>query len=115
MQLRQHVAGARYALVETPCTQLVLLAWQPNAPKCCARSFNAQVRHWPRTTLSFTCPPAADDLTAQVPAGSVDACTMIFVLSAIAPAIQQQAIRRVAATLRPEGRLLFRCGPWDAL
>ncbi len=60
-------------------------------------------------------PLTADDLTAQVPAGSVDACTMIFVLSAIAPALQRHAIRRVAAALRPGGRLLFRCVRGTAL
>ncbi|KAI7846222.1 hypothetical protein COHA_000292 [Chlorella ohadii] len=57
---------------------------------------------------AFVADITADDLTAQVPAGSVDACTMIFVLSAIAPALQRHAIRRVAAALRPGGRLLFR-------
>ncbi|PRW58059.1 Methyltransferase 6 [Chlorella sorokiniana] len=57
---------------------------------------------------AFVADITADDLTAQVPAGSIDACTMIFVLSAIAPRLQRRAIRRVAATLRPGGRLLFR-------
>lgn len=54
----------------------------------------------------------ADDLTAHVPPACVDVCTMIFVLSAIPPngPSQRAALRRVAATLRPGARLLFRCG-----
>lgn len=58
-------------------------------------------------------PATADDLTAHVPAGSVDVATMIFVLSAVAPEAMPRALRRVAATLRPGAQLLFRwarCG-----
>lgn len=49
------------------------------------------------------------DLTATVSAGGVDACTMIFVLSAVSPDAMPAALRNVAATLRPgTGRVLFR-------
>jgi methyltransferase-like protein 6 len=50
-----------------------------------------------------------DPLTAWVPAAGVDACTMIFVLSALSPATMPAALANVAATLRPgAGRVLFR-------
>lgn len=55
--------------------------------------------------------PAADDLTASVPAASVEVATMIFVLSAVAPEAMPRALRAVAATLRPGGLLLFRWVP----
>lgn len=40
--------------------------------------------------------------------GSVDFALCLFVLSAVPPALQFAAVRRVAKALRPGGRLLFR-------
>ena len=55
----------------------------------------------------------SDDLTSPgvggVPLAGIDACTMVFVLSAISPAAMPAALARVAACLRPgTGRVLFR-------
>lgn len=77
---------------------------------CCART----CQMLPTACLPLpTTPSAADDLTAHVPPASVEAATMIFVLSAITAEAQPLALRRVAATLRPGGQLLFRQGPGD--
>ncbi|KAL4436878.1 hypothetical protein ABPG75_004017 [Micractinium tetrahymenae] len=57
---------------------------------------------------AFVADITADDLTASVPAASIDVATMIFVLSAVAPEAMPRALRAVAATLRPGGQLLFR-------
>ena len=51
----------------------------------------------------------SDDLLQHVPRGIVDACTMIFVLSAIPPESMPAAVANVARTLIPgSGQILFR-------
>jgi SAM-dependent methyltransferase len=64
----------------------------------------------PRNSPSACVFAAANDLTANVPAASVDVVTMVFVLSAISPEAMPRALHRVARTLRPGGQILFRCG-----
>ncbi|KAI8464188.1 MAG: hypothetical protein J3K34DRAFT_526399 [Monoraphidium minutum] len=61
---------------------------------------------------AFVADMARDALAAPagpVPAGSVDFATLVFALSALAPAAMPAALRSVAAALRPgAGRVLFR-------
>lgn len=58
---------------------------------------------------AFVADITQDDLSAHVKLGSIDFCTMIFVLSAISPEMMPQAIRNVKAVLKPgTGRILFR-------
>lgn len=99
-----------YAILPRP----LLLLWKRSLPSACQAHALAR-RGAAADQPCAACPPArrraADDLTAHVPPASVDACTMIFVLSAIPPGPgQHAALRRVAATLRPGAQLLFRCG-----
>ena len=50
-----------------------------------------------------------DDLLANIPPGSVDFVSMVFVLSAISPDMMHAAISNVARLLKPgTGKLLFR-------
>ena len=50
-----------------------------------------------------------EDLMANIPEGSVDFVTMVFVLSAISPEKMHSAIANIARLLRPgTGRILFR-------
>lgn len=58
---------------------------------------------------AFVADLTANDLLQHVPRGIVDACTMIFVLSAISPEAMPAAIANVARTLVPgKGQVLFR-------
>ena len=60
--------------------------------------------------VPFTCDIVNEPLTGSVPRGSVDVCTMVFVLSAISPEKMRDAIRNVSSVMRPggEGRVLLR-------
>ena len=49
--------------------------------------------------------------TAQVPAGSVSALTLIFVLSAMSPDTMAAAVAHCAAAMAPGGRILARPRP----
>ncbi|GAB4823086.1 hypothetical protein N2152v2_010132 [Parachlorella kessleri] len=61
------------------------------------------------TTTSSSSIASPGGLAEAVPAGSVDACCMVFVLSAISPERMPQAIRNIARTLKPgTGQVLFR-------
>ena len=58
---------------------------------------------------AFVADLTATDLLTHVPRGIVDACTMIFVLSAISPEAMPTAVANVARTLVPgKGQVLFR-------
>jgi len=57
---------------------------------------------------AFTCDITSEDTTKNVPAGSVDIATLIFVLSAIHPDKMVEAVKNVAKTLNSDGILLFR-------
>ena len=63
----------------------------------------------------FVCDITRDPLTEHVPPGSVDVCTMVFVLSAVSPEKFARAIRNVSSVMKPggTGRVLVRdyaCG-----
>eukprot|EP00887_Chlorella_sp_A99_P007498 scaffold2.g7498.t1 len=61
--------------------------------------------------FAFVADISRDDLceAGGVPRAGVDACSMVFVLSALSPAAMPAALARVAACLRPgAGRVLFR-------
>lgn len=80
-------------------------------PPACAKQFLATclitstVLHCHLQTtasLAHALPPRAP----QIPAGTVNALTLVFVLSAIAPDTMAAAVRHCAATLAPGGRIL---------
>ncbi|XP_061674986.1 tRNA N(3)-methylcytidine methyltransferase METTL6 isoform X2 [Syngnathoides biaculeatus] len=56
----------------------------------------------------FQCDLTRDDLRHDVPEGSVDAATLIFVLSAIHPNKMALVVRNVHRVLKPGGAVLFR-------
>ncbi|XP_035601923.2 tRNA N(3)-methylcytidine methyltransferase METTL6-like [Oncorhynchus keta] len=56
----------------------------------------------------FQCDLTKDDLRGNVPVGSVDVATLIFVLSAIHPDKMQQALDNIYRVLKPGGIILFR-------
>ncbi|XP_061918576.1 tRNA N(3)-methylcytidine methyltransferase METTL6 isoform X2 [Entelurus aequoreus] len=57
---------------------------------------------------AFQCDLTRDDLRDNIPEASVDAVTLIFVLSAIHPAKMALAVRNVSTVLKPGGVVLFR-------
>ncbi|QDZ19934.1 S-adenosyl-L-methionine-dependent methyltransferase [Chloropicon primus] len=57
---------------------------------------------------AFVCDVTSDDLLDNVPAGSVDITTLIFVISAIPPEKLEQSIANIAKTLRPGAHVLVR-------
>uniref|UniRef100_A0A4W5NQK3 tRNA N(3)-cytidine methyltransferase n=1 Tax=Hucho hucho TaxID=62062 RepID=A0A4W5NQK3_9TELE len=57
---------------------------------------------------AFQCDLTKDDLRCNVPVGSVDVATLIFVLSAIHPDKMQQALDNIYRVLKPGGVILFR-------
>ncbi|CAB1334317.1 unnamed protein product [Coregonus sp. 'balchen'] len=57
---------------------------------------------------AFQCDLTKDDLRGNVPVGSVDVATLIFVLSAIHPDKMQQALDNIYRVLKPGGIILFR-------
>ncbi|KAJ1660045.1 hypothetical protein IWQ61_000976 [Dispira simplex] len=64
---------------------------------------------------AFVCDLTKDPLTEEIPAGTVDLVSMIFVLSAIPPEKMAEAVRNVYRVLKPNGKVLFRdYGIYDA-
>ncbi|XP_076136340.1 tRNA N(3)-cytidine methyltransferase METTL6 [Alosa pseudoharengus] len=62
----------------------------------------------PERCLAFQCDLTKDDLQDNISAESVDAATLIFVLSAIHPDKMQQALVNLYMVLKPGGVILFR-------
>nr|XP_057909071.1 tRNA N(3)-methylcytidine methyltransferase METTL6 [Doryrhamphus excisus]XP_057909072.1 tRNA N(3)-methylcytidine methyltransferase METTL6 [Doryrhamphus excisus]XP_057909073.1 tRNA N(3)-methylcytidine methyltransferase METTL6 [Doryrhamphus excisus] len=62
----------------------------------------------PERCTVFQCDLTQDDLRDNVPEGSVDVVTLIFVLSAIHPAKMTLALRNISTVLKPGGMVLFR-------
>lgn len=63
----------------------------------------------PKRVRAFVADLTRDSLGTSVPPGGIEMCTLVFVLSAIAPSEMQQAIRNIARTLVPgSGRIFFR-------
>ena len=60
--------------------------------------------------VPFVCDITNEPLTDVVPIGSVDVCTMVFVLSAVSPEKMRDAVRNVSSVMRPgaEARVLIR-------
>ena len=60
--------------------------------------------------VPFVCDITNEPLTDVVPIGSVDVCTMVFVLSAVSPEKMRDAVRNVSSVMRPnaEARVLLR-------
>ena len=60
--------------------------------------------------VPFVCDITNEPLSLTVPAGSVDVCTMVFVLSAVSPEKMHDAVRNVSSVMRPgaEARVLIR-------
>ncbi|XP_063778412.1 tRNA N(3)-methylcytidine methyltransferase METTL6 [Pseudophryne corroboree] len=57
---------------------------------------------------AFQCDLTKDDLTENIPAGSVDVTMLIFVLSAVHPDKMHLAIENIYKVLKPGGCVLFR-------
>lgn len=57
---------------------------------------------------AFVADITKDDLTSEVPAGSVDFASLIFVLSAIEPQHMGAVLHNIHKTLKPGGLLFFR-------
>ncbi|XP_077430693.1 tRNA N(3)-cytidine methyltransferase METTL6 [Vanacampus margaritifer] len=62
----------------------------------------------PERCAVFQCDLTHDDLRDNVPEGSVDAATLIFVLSAIHPDKMALAVRNIHRVLKAGGAVLFR-------
>ncbi|XP_012692944.2 tRNA N(3)-methylcytidine methyltransferase METTL6 [Clupea harengus] len=62
----------------------------------------------PERCLAFQCDLTKDDLRDNISAESVDAATLIFVLSAIHPDKMQHALENLFRVLKPGGVVLFR-------
>ncbi|XP_077382760.1 tRNA N(3)-cytidine methyltransferase METTL6 [Festucalex cinctus] len=62
----------------------------------------------PERCAVFQCDLTRDDLRDNVPEGSVDAATLIFVLSAIHPDKMALAVRNIHRVLKTGGAVLFR-------
>lgn len=58
--------------------------------------------------LAFQCDLTQNSLVENVPEGTVDAVTLIFVLSAIHPDNMDAALHNIYKVLKPGGRVLFR-------
>lgn len=57
---------------------------------------------------AFVCDILAQDLTPPVPAAAVDSALLIFVLSALPPAMHAPVLRKIFHALKPGGRLFLR-------
>lgn len=62
----------------------------------------------PERCCAFQCDLTKDDLRGNVPEGSVDVVTLIFVLSAIHPDKMKLALQNISRVLKPRGIVLFR-------
>ncbi|KAM9851971.1 tRNA N(3)-cytidine methyltransferase METTL6 [Aulostomus maculatus] len=62
----------------------------------------------PERCWAFQCDLTTDDLRENVPEGSVDVVTLIFVLSAIHPDKMKLALENISRVLKPGGSVLFR-------
>uniref|UniRef100_UPI003AAFCEEB tRNA N(3)-methylcytidine methyltransferase METTL6 isoform X2 n=1 Tax=Centroberyx gerrardi TaxID=166262 RepID=UPI003AAFCEEB len=62
----------------------------------------------PERCSAFQCDLIRDDLRENVPEGSVDVVTLIFVLSAIHPDKMRLALENISRVLKPGGVVLFR-------
>ncbi|KNE69232.1 hypothetical protein AMAG_13617 [Allomyces macrogynus ATCC 38327] len=62
----------------------------------------------PSRCTAFVADLTKDDVTAIVPAGTVDLLSAIFVLSAIPPEKMDYAVENLARVLAPGGKVLFR-------
>ncbi|XP_068426030.1 tRNA N(3)-methylcytidine methyltransferase METTL6 [Clinocottus analis] len=62
----------------------------------------------PERCSAFQCDLTKDDLRENVPEGSVDVATLIFVLSAIHPDKMKLALQNISRVLKPGGIVLFR-------
>ncbi|XP_028985294.1 tRNA N(3)-methylcytidine methyltransferase METTL6 [Betta splendens] len=62
----------------------------------------------PERCCAFQCDLTKDDLRENVPEGSVDVVTLIFVLSAIHPDKMKLAVQNISRVLKPGGIVLFR-------
>ncbi|XP_075068522.1 tRNA N(3)-cytidine methyltransferase METTL6 [Mixophyes fleayi] len=60
------------------------------------------------TCKAFQCDLTKDDLTDNIPAGSIDVTMLIFVLSAVHPDKMHLAIENIYKVLKPGGCVLFR-------
>ena len=60
--------------------------------------------------VPFVCDITHEPLVDTVPPGSVDVCTMVFVLSAVSPEKMRDAVRNISSVMRPgaEARVLVR-------
>lgn len=62
----------------------------------------------PQRMKAFTCDITKQDILEDIPPGSLDIITMIFVLSAIHPDNFQRVANTLCSLLKPNGLLLFR-------
>ncbi|KAJ4922895.1 hypothetical protein JOQ06_026186 [Pogonophryne albipinna] len=62
----------------------------------------------PERCHAFQCDLTKDDLRGNVPEGSVDVVTLIFVLSAVHPDKMKLALQNISRVLKPGGMVLFR-------
>ncbi|XP_034030301.1 tRNA N(3)-methylcytidine methyltransferase METTL6 [Thalassophryne amazonica] len=62
----------------------------------------------PERCCAFQCDLTKDDLRGNVQEGSVDVCTLIFVLSAIHPDRMRLVLQNLERVLKPGGIVLFR-------
>ncbi|XP_034409146.1 tRNA N(3)-methylcytidine methyltransferase METTL6 [Cyclopterus lumpus] len=62
----------------------------------------------PERCSAFQCDLTSDDLRENVPQGSVDIVTLIFVLSAVHPDKMTLALQNISRVLKPGGVVLFR-------
>ncbi|XP_062254893.1 tRNA N(3)-methylcytidine methyltransferase METTL6 [Platichthys flesus] len=62
----------------------------------------------PERCSAFQCDLTKDDLKTNVPEGSVDVVTLIFVLSAVHPDKMKLALQNISRVLKPGGVVLFR-------
>ncbi|KAK5861706.1 hypothetical protein PBY51_017162 [Eleginops maclovinus] len=62
----------------------------------------------PERCCAFQCDLTKDDLRGDVPEGSVDVVTLIFVLSAVHPDKIKLALQNINRVLKPGGIVLFR-------
>lgn len=69
---------------------------------------NSNELYDPLRMKAFTCDITKQDILSEIPVGSLDIITMIFVLSAIHPENFQQVANTLFTLLKPNGLLLFR-------
>ncbi|KAF6734070.1 Methyltransferase-like protein 6 [Oryzias melastigma] len=62
----------------------------------------------PERCCAFQCDLTKEDLSDNVPEGSVDVVTLIFVLSAVHPEKMKMALENINKVLKPGGIVLFR-------